>query len=51
MTNSKKINPFQPSDAFHIETICCANQMTGFYIKCNTGLKWIICAFAKDLHR
>ena len=29
---------------FHIETInliCIANQMTGFYIKCNTGLKWV----------
>ena len=37
------INPFQPSVAFHIETchlICSANQMTGLYIKCNTGLKW-----------
>ena len=34
---------FIPSVAFHIETshlICRANQMTGFYIKCNTGLKW-----------
>ena len=20
--------------------ICNANQMTGFYMKCNTGLKW-----------
>ena len=37
-------NPFHPSVAFHIETshlICTANQMTGFYIKRNTGLKWI----------
>ena len=37
-------NPFQPSVAFHIETshlICCANQMTGFYMKRNTGLKWV----------
>ena len=35
--------PFQPSVAFHIETrhlICTANQMTGFYMKCNTGLEW-----------
>ena len=38
------INPFQPSVAINIETsqlICTANQMTGFYIKCNTGLKWV----------
>ena len=35
---------FQPSFAFHIETsrlICTANQVTGFYMKCNTGLKWV----------
>ena len=39
-----QINPFQPSVAFHIETshlICIASKMTGFYIKCNTGLKWV----------
>ena len=38
------INPFQFSDAFHIETshlICSSNQMTGFYMKCNTELKWV----------
>ena len=38
------INPIQPSVAFHIETrhlICSANQMTGFYMRCNTGLKWV----------
>ena len=38
------INPFQPGVAFHIETsnlIYPANQMTSFYIKCNTGLKWV----------
>ena len=37
-------NPFQPSVAFHIETIhliCSASKMTGFYLKLNTGLKWI----------
>ena len=37
-------NQFQPSDAFHIENshlIFTANQMTGFYMKCNTGLKWV----------
>ena len=35
---------FGPSVAFHIETshlISIANQMTGFYRKCNTGLKWV----------
>ena len=29
---------------FQIETshlICTANQLTGFYMKCNTGLKWV----------
>ena len=33
---------FQCSIAFHIETshlICTANQMIGFYMKCNTDLK------------
>ena len=37
-------NPFQPSVAFNIETshfIYIANQMTGFLMKCNTGLKWL----------
>ena len=37
-------NPFQPSVVFHIETshlICTANQITGFYVKCNPGLKWV----------
>ena len=31
---------FQPSVTFHIETsylVCTANQMTGFYMECNTG--------------
>ena len=40
----KMINPFQPNVTFFIENsdvICNANQMTGSYIKCNTGLKWI----------
>ena len=35
---------FQPSFAFHIETshlFCSANKMTGFYMKSNTGLKWV----------
>ena len=37
------INPFEPSVAFHIEShlICTENQINGFYMKCNTGLKWV----------
>ena len=38
------VNPFHASVAFHIETsylICRANQMTGFYMKCNT--EFFIC--------
>ena len=38
------LNPLQPSVAFHIETshlICTTNQISGFYIKCNAGLKWV----------
>ena len=38
------INSFQYIAAFDKETsdlICSGNQMTGFYMKCNTGLKWI----------
>ena len=37
------INQFQLSVAFHIETnhlIWTANQITGFYMKCNIRLKW-----------
>ena len=37
-------NPFQLSVALHIETsylICNVSQMTGFYMKCNIGLKWV----------
>ena len=39
-----QFNPLQPSFAFHVETshlICTTNQMTGYYMKCNTGLKWV----------
>ena len=35
---------FRPSVVFHIETshlFCSAKQMTGFYMKRNTGLKWV----------
>ena len=38
------INPFQLSVAFHIEishSFCSAKQLTGFYMKRNTGLKWV----------
>ena len=38
------INSFQYIVAFVKKTsdlICSRNQMTGFYMKCNTGLKWI----------
>ena len=34
------LTPFQPSVAFHIETsclICSTNQITGSYMKCNSG--------------
>ena len=38
------LNLFQPNAAFQIATshlICRANQMTGFCMKRNTGLKWV----------
>ena len=37
-------NLFQPTVAIHIVTshlICSASQLTGFYVKCKSGLKWI----------
>ena len=40
---TKFVSLFRPIAAFYIETshlICTANQITGFHIKCNTGLKW-----------
>ena len=39
-----KFNPFRLSIVFHTETshlIYTVNQITGFYMKCNTGLKWV----------
>ena len=42
--------PFQPSVTFHIETshlICRANQITSFYMKCNTGLTRVKHMFSK----
>ena len=44
MTHVMKPNPPQSSVVSHIETshlIHAANQMTDFYMKCNTGLKWV----------
>ena len=41
-----RINPVWPSVAFHTETsrlISFANQRTGFYMQCITGLKWFNC--------
>ena len=40
-------NPFQPSVAFDIETShsWLWPVMTGFYMKCNSGLKWVDQAF------
>ena len=38
------LNPFKPSDAFHIKTshmiYRAKKKKTGFYMKCNTGLNW-----------
>ena len=45
LKSNTAIKPFQTSVAFHIKTrhlICCTNQMAGFYLKCNTGLKWLM---------
>ena len=45
LTNfSGAIDQFKTSVPFHLETshlICNVNQMTGFYMKGNTGLKWV----------
>ena len=38
-----KINPFQPSVAFHVETshlFSSAKQMPGFHMERSTGQKW-----------
>ena len=38
----KESNAFQLSVAFHVEPshlTCSQNEMTGFYMKCNTELK------------
>ena len=39
-----RINPFQPTGTFHIETshlIWSVNQVTCFNMKCNTWLRWV----------
>ena len=44
------VNSYRSSVAFHIKSshlICTGNQMTGFYMKGNTGLKWIQVAVTK----
>ena len=38
--NSPKLPVMQPNSSLKI-LICTANQMTGFYIKWDTGLKWV----------
>ena len=41
---SQHLNQFQPRVAFHIKTshlFCSTKQMTGFYMKLNSGLKWV----------
>ena len=47
----KTFNPFLPSVAFHIGTshlICSVNQISGFYMKYNTGLKWVKISINKN---
>ena len=42
--NKSRSNQFQPSVAFHMETnhlICIANQITGFFMERNGGMKWV----------
>ena len=42
MTISSFIKLFQSRVVFHIEiSLLICNQMTGFYVECTTGLKWI----------
>ena len=38
------ITPVLPNVLYHIESsyfFCRSKQMTGFYMKCNTGIKWV----------
>ena len=44
MFPNQTFNSFQASVVFQIENsflICSANQMIGFYTKCNSGLKGV----------
>ena len=44
MNKISKFNKFQPTVVFHIEPshlFCTSDQMIGYYVTCNTGLKWI----------
>ena len=44
LSDGKNLTHFSPVLAFHIETshlVWTANQMTGFYMKCNAGVNWI----------
>ena len=46
----ERVKTFQRSVAFHKETShlqCNANQMTGSYMKCNTGLNYWVNIFYK----
>ena len=49
VTISSFINPCQSSVAFHIKSsLLICNQMTGFYVECNFGLKWIKQVFSNN---
>ena len=41
--DKENFNPFQPSNASYRNQSfdLIANQMTGFYRKCNSSLKWV----------
>ena len=41
-------NPSEPSAAYKNQSFDCANQVTGFYMRCNTGTKSIKFWFRYD---
>ena len=50
---TSKLTHFKPNVAFHIEIshlIFRANQMTGFYMKCNSKIKWVNQVFDINCH-
>ena len=50
IVNFGEVFPFQTSGVFHIETShLLAKQMTGFYMKRNTGLLWVNAIVTKKL--